>query len=97
MNSFGQPNRSTLWRESSIQIASVLGHSSPVRHREIDVVLVARRESLLREIGKEISRQFGVEYRVWAADLATENFMNVVGEATGNLEISTCHLECRQS
>jgi short-subunit dehydrogenase len=36
----------------------------------INVVLVARRETLLSELGAECSKEYGVEYRIAALDLS---------------------------
>ena len=53
----------------------------------INVALVARREALLREVGRECSEQFGVAHRVIAADLSKEGFITGLAEATGDLDI----------
>ena len=41
----------------------------------INVVLVARREALLAELGRAISREFDVQYRALAMDLSQEGFI----------------------
>src|SRR6185312_3525514 len=38
----------------------------------LNIVLVSRRPQVLAEIGAELTRDFGVEHRVVAADLSTE-------------------------
>jgi NAD(P)-dependent dehydrogenase (short-subunit alcohol dehydrogenase family) len=39
----------------------------------INIVLVARREALLREVGVEFSRRYGVEHRAVALDVSRED------------------------
>src|SRR6266571_4203547 len=41
----------------------------------INVVLVARREALLQEVGRSIAADFKVDYRVLAMDLSQEGFL----------------------
>jgi len=53
----------------------------------INVVLVARRESLLEEAGVEFSRAYGVEYRTVVADLSQDGFMDRLIPATDHLDI----------
>jgi len=53
----------------------------------INVALVARRDSLLREVGLECSGKFGVEHRVIAADLSEEGFITRLAQATSDLDI----------
>jgi hypothetical protein len=53
----------------------------------INVVLVARRESLLSELGADLSKQFGVEYRVAALDLSQEGFLKQLSSVTNDLDI----------
>jgi short-subunit dehydrogenase len=53
----------------------------------INVVLVARREALLREAGTEFSKSYGVEHRVVVADLSEEGFMDRLTSATEGLDI----------
>src|SRR2546422_4242785 len=47
----------------------------------INVVLVARRDALLAELGRAVSQEFGVQYRVLAMDLSQEGF--IAGLADG--------------
>lgn len=54
---------------------------------KINVVLVARRQALLEELGTELSRDFGVKHRVVAADLSDERFIEGVADATSDLDI----------
>jgi uncharacterized protein len=53
----------------------------------INVVLVARREELLRQAGTEFSKNYGVEHRVIAADLSEEEFLVKLASATKGLDI----------
>jgi hypothetical protein len=53
----------------------------------MNVVLVARRETLLSELGVECSKQFGVEYRVAALDLSQEGFLKQLSSVTNDLDI----------
>src|SRR5579872_6228691 len=53
----------------------------------INLVLVARREALLREAGAEFSKAYGVEHRIVVADLSEEDFLSRLAPATGDLDI----------
>ena len=54
----------------------------------INVVLVARREALLNEVGRAISAgPFGVQYRALAMDLSQEGFIARLADATHDLDI----------
>src|SRR6202161_902580 len=53
----------------------------------INVVLVARRDALLAELGRAISQEFGVEYRALAMDLSREGFIAGLADATHDLDI----------
>lgn len=53
----------------------------------INVVLVARREDLLRQAGREFSDVYGVEHRVVVADLSEEGFLSGLASATEDLDI----------
>ncbi len=53
----------------------------------INVVLVARRESLLAQVGRDISKDFGVEHRTLPMDLSQEGFLERLAEATNDLDI----------
>lgn len=53
----------------------------------INVVLVARRESLLRDAGSEFSKAYGVQHRVVVADLSDEGFLGHLASATADLDI----------
>src|SRR5216683_2259425 len=53
----------------------------------INVVLVARRENLLKEVGVEFSKRYGVEHRVVVLDVSRENFIGQLASATDDLDI----------
>ena len=53
----------------------------------INIVLVARREALLKEAGAEFSREYGVEHRVVALNLAEDGFMGKLASDTDDLDI----------
>src|SRR3984893_4844463 len=53
----------------------------------INVVLVARRDALLAELGRTISQEFDVQYRALAMDLSQEGFIERLDDATYDLDI----------
>jgi uncharacterized protein len=53
----------------------------------IHLVLVARRETLLHEIGAELTKEFRVEHRVIAADLSEDGSVSEIESATADLDI----------
>src|SRR6202166_392232 len=53
----------------------------------INVVLVARRESVLAELGRAISQELAVQYRALAMDLSQEGFIAGLADATHDLDI----------
>lgn len=53
----------------------------------INVVLVARRLSLLKQVGDEMTKKFGIEYRAVEADLSTEDFIEKVTKITDDLDV----------
>src|SRR6266404_7595988 len=53
----------------------------------INIVLVARRQALLKEAGAEFSKDYGVEHRVVALDLAEDGFMGKLASVTDDLDI----------
>ena len=53
----------------------------------INIVLVARREDLLREVGVEFSKRYGVEHRVVVLDVSREDFIGRLTSATNELDI----------
>src|SRR5580698_6673140 len=53
----------------------------------INIVLVARREDLLKEVGVEFSKRYGVEHRVLVLDVSREDFIGQLASATDDLHI----------
>src|SRR5258705_5183229 len=53
----------------------------------INVVLVARRDALLAELGRAISQEFDVEYRALAMDLSQEGFIAGLADATHDIDV----------
>src|SRR5246127_1303670 len=53
----------------------------------INVVLVARRDALLAELGRDISQEFNVQVRALAMDLSQEGFIERLDDATYDLDI----------
>jgi short-subunit dehydrogenase len=53
----------------------------------INIVLVARREALLAELGRAISQEFDVQYRIIPLDLSEPDFLPVLADATRDLDI----------
>src|SRR5437588_8037903 len=53
----------------------------------INIVLVARREDLLKETGVEFSKRYGVEHRVVALDVSREDFIAQLASTTDDLDI----------
>src|SRR5713226_9593051 len=53
----------------------------------INVVLVARREALLTELGRAISQEFDARYRALAMDLSQEGFIARPADATDDIDI----------
>jgi len=53
----------------------------------INVVLVARRETTLIEVGRSIAKDFDVQYRVIVMDLSQEGFIPNLAENTKDLDI----------
>jgi uncharacterized protein len=53
----------------------------------LNVVLVARRETLLYEVGQGTAKDFNVQYRALVADLSQECFLDNLAKATNDLDI----------
>jgi uncharacterized protein len=53
----------------------------------INVVLVARREGMLAEVGRGITQDFKVQHRVIAIDLSREGFIDDLAERVKDLDI----------
>src|SRR5712692_9942402 len=54
----------------------------------INIVLVARRENLLNEVGVEFSKRYDVEHRVVVLDVSQEDFIGQLASTTDDLDIS---------
>jgi uncharacterized protein len=53
----------------------------------INIALVARREDLLKEVGVEFGKRYGVEHRVVVLDVSREDFIKQLASATDDLDI----------
>src|SRR6202162_3404697 len=53
----------------------------------INVVLVARRDALLSELGRAIAQEFDVQYRALAMDLSQEGFIAGLSDGTDDIDI----------
>src|ERR1700726_4301118 len=53
----------------------------------INTVLVAWRQDLLKEVGAEFSKRYGVEQRVVVLDVSREDFIGQIASATDDLDI----------
>jgi uncharacterized protein len=53
----------------------------------LNVVLLARRLFLLEELGRQIEREFGVQYRAIGLDLTEDDFLEKIEAATHDLDI----------
>src|ERR1043166_7041813 len=53
----------------------------------LSVVLVARRQSALEELGHELTKEYGVKYRTVSVDLSDEGFLKKVTAVTRDLNI----------
>ena len=53
----------------------------------INIVLVTRREDLLKEVGVEFSKRYDVEHRVVVLDVSREDFIGQLASATDDLDI----------
>src|SRR5260370_23160181 len=53
----------------------------------INIVLVARREDLLKEVGVEFSKRYGVGHRVVGLDVSREDFIRPLASAPDDLDI----------
>src|SRR6202049_1594497 len=51
----------------------------------IKIVLVARREDLLKEVGVEFSKRYGVEHRVVVLDVSREDFIRQLSRSAYSL------------
>jgi len=53
----------------------------------LNLVLIARRAQLLEDIGKQLAKEFGIQYRTIQADLAEERSVKKITDATDDLDI----------
>jgi short-subunit dehydrogenase len=53
----------------------------------LNIVLVARRLELLKELGQNLEKEFGVQCRAVQVDLSDEHFIDTIKEATQGLDI----------
>jgi uncharacterized protein len=53
----------------------------------INVMLVARRDALLGDLGRAIAQEFDVQYRALAMDLSQEGFIAELADATHDIDI----------
>ncbi|MBV8789283.1 MAG: SDR family NAD(P)-dependent oxidoreductase [Mycobacterium sp.] len=53
----------------------------------INVVLVARRLAVLEDVGAELSRRYGVDYRAVGVDLSDPGALTPVAEATADIDV----------
>ena len=53
----------------------------------MNVVMVGRREEKLKELGQELHKTYGVDYKVVKADFSQENAADIVFEATEGLDM----------
>jgi uncharacterized protein len=53
----------------------------------INLVLVARREALLHAVGRDITRDFGVQFRAFTMDLSQDGFIRKLADDTKDLDI----------
>jgi short-subunit dehydrogenase len=53
----------------------------------LNLVLVARRLSLLEELGSQLANQFGVHYRAVGVDLTEPDFLDTLEAATQDLDV----------
>jgi short-subunit dehydrogenase len=53
----------------------------------LHVVLVARRLTLLEELGDQLAKEFGVQYRAISVDLSEKDFLEKIAAATDDLDV----------
>jgi uncharacterized protein len=53
----------------------------------LNVVLAARRGQLLEELGQELLKEFGVEYRAIPLDVTSEDFLRLIRTVTDGLDV----------
>ena len=68
------------------------GFARAVAERGVNVVLLARRQKVLEEVAASINADSGVEARPVAIDLATDDAMDQVVEATADVDVGLNHV-----
>lgn len=63
------------------------GFSRQLAARGLNVALAARRQDRLEALATELENEYGIQTRVIAVDLGSENFLDVVKAKTDDLEI----------
>ncbi len=63
------------------------GFARQLAQKGLNLVLVARREPLLQELGQELEEQFGIKAIAVALDLTQADFISTLKSATQDLEI----------
>jgi len=53
----------------------------------LNLVLIARREQLLIQLGENLAQQYGIDYRVIVLDLTSANFLEVIIAQTQDLDV----------
>ncbi len=53
----------------------------------LNLVLVARRQTILEEVGQQLQHQYGVQYRVISGDLSNPQFLPTIFSETADLDI----------
>jgi short-subunit dehydrogenase len=53
----------------------------------IHVVMAARRQHLLDDLGRQLAKDFGVQYRTVGVDLTREDFLDPIRAATDDLDV----------
>ena len=63
------------------------GFAEQIAASKINLVLAARRLSALDDLGRELARRHGIQYRAVQVDLAGPDFMDTIVEQTQDLDI----------
>lgn len=63
------------------------GFAEQIAASKINLVLAARRLSALDDLGRELARRHGIQYRAVQVDLAGPDFMDTIVEQTRDLDI----------
>jgi len=60
----------------------------------LNVVLVARRLELLKELGQDLEKEFGVQCQAVQVDLSDENFIGEIKRGYAGSRYRSCRLKC---